>query len=692
MEKTGSKTDYSSGAGTIPELDSYEIIDSPLLESLKNVFSLVEPAKQELERARRASISIRSQQQAHIENVNAKELQETLNRAKQEIHELKNQRHSCCTDNTPENADKGSIESIQSYKSKVSDLEKENGILKGQLEEQIVAYQDVIRLQEDKITEINFQNKTQVEKILKEKEDTRLRLSTEVAALQRELSETKTRLSKLMGDTLSNKNPDIADLSDKNRPTKIAEKFSELYDNQWTDAYEAAERLFKDQKEEQRIKILLQLLMDVNKFCLQEFKNQDSAIVSFLLRSSKSKTEVPTEIVTGIKEYWKYRAEECIPELTEKYLQKDATSLVKKLANVAKEFTKGCVSVCWLMAHQDPKVVFHLNVQRLEVPDGTFYKAYTQSGKQVDYTVWPALLLYEGGPVLAKGVVQYIKPDGKKNEHTQDLLKKPVTNSNKSEKITTIQSQQGNNKSLPGFFGSQSVREQSISSLNDTTDFSKTVDSSTPTAFDMKAVLAEFDSVGQMADTMAKGGRKTISEQRQQQNQQQNQHQQQQQNQQQQQQHQQQQPLSTCQQNLSGAQQQHYQQQQHQHQQQQQPQQQSFQHVGARNNAASATYNQQQNQYHPQQNAQTGSQLMTGGFPQNTTNRAASSGVQNQTMSYYQQQSIVPTQEEISWYYFYIRIHNNNYEMARFQMNSKFYSGCYEKCYNYLLWWSSTQH
>ena len=32
-------------------------------------------------------------------------------------------------------------------------------------------------------------------------------------------------------------NPNIADLSDTNRPTKIAEKFSELYDNEWTEAY-----------------------------------------------------------------------------------------------------------------------------------------------------------------------------------------------------------------------------------------------------------------------------------------------------------------------------------------------------------------------------------------------------------------------------------------------------------------------
>lgn len=53
-------------------------------------------------------------------------------------------------------------------------------------------------------------------------------------------------------------NPNIADLSDENRPTKIAEKMSELYDNQWTDAYDA---LQNEMDEKDIIKFLLDILM-----------------------------------------------------------------------------------------------------------------------------------------------------------------------------------------------------------------------------------------------------------------------------------------------------------------------------------------------------------------------------------------------------------------------------------------------
>ena len=45
------------------------------------------------------------------------------------------------------------------------------------------------------------------------------------------------RLSAIAGD------PDIMELSDPNRPMKIAEKFTEMYDNDWADSMDALEDL-----------------------------------------------------------------------------------------------------------------------------------------------------------------------------------------------------------------------------------------------------------------------------------------------------------------------------------------------------------------------------------------------------------------------------------------------------------------
>jgi hypothetical protein len=68
------------------------------------------------------------------------------------------------------------------------------------------------------------------------------------------------RLSKHASHQLTKGNPNIADLSDKNRPTKIGEKFSVVYDDQWSEAFEA---LKESGKTEQYIVEELAMLVQV---------------------------------------------------------------------------------------------------------------------------------------------------------------------------------------------------------------------------------------------------------------------------------------------------------------------------------------------------------------------------------------------------------------------------------------------
>jgi len=66
------------------------------------------------------------------------------------------------------------------------------------------------------------------------------------------------RLSKMASAKLRDNNPNIADLSDMNRPQKLAEQFSELYDNEWTDAYTMMENKLDNR---QIIVVLLDIVM-----------------------------------------------------------------------------------------------------------------------------------------------------------------------------------------------------------------------------------------------------------------------------------------------------------------------------------------------------------------------------------------------------------------------------------------------
>ena len=65
---------------------------------------------------------------------------------------------------------------------------------------------------------------------------------------------------------MHNKNPMITDLGDINRPTKLAEQFSVLYDNEWTDAFDSVARMAgQTQNIEKNIIIYL---ADVLRVCL----------------------------------------------------------------------------------------------------------------------------------------------------------------------------------------------------------------------------------------------------------------------------------------------------------------------------------------------------------------------------------------------------------------------------------------
>jgi len=67
------------------------------------------------------------------------------------------------------------------------------------------------------------------------------------------------RLSKMAGDKLRDGNPDIADLSDPNRPTNVGTYYSELYDNEWSDAFEELTK-FDDDRKVKSLHIIMEVI------------------------------------------------------------------------------------------------------------------------------------------------------------------------------------------------------------------------------------------------------------------------------------------------------------------------------------------------------------------------------------------------------------------------------------------------
>ncbi|XP_069130284.1 myosin heavy chain, fast skeletal muscle-like isoform X1 [Argopecten irradians] len=254
--------------------------------------------------------------------------------------------------------------------------------------------------------------------------DTIDRLQRNVSAEREAKDEALIRLSAVTGNKLRDNIPAISDLSDPNRPMKLAEKVSELYDNEWIDAMENLEN---DMEEQEAIKVLLDILATVFRTCadsgdaqvdflsslqlhiaVPDIDNLRRIARSSLLTSDKL-TELPTEIMKPLMNYRKGKCELVSPLLCDVIKTRLKQTMTDKTIEACDKFINATVRYVWMMRVQDPPVCMEWEFSHGEKFDHDRLRSYTKGGDSVDYVVWPVIYLHKGGPMLAKGVAQGIK-------------------------------------------------------------------------------------------------------------------------------------------------------------------------------------------------------------------------------------------------------------------------------------------
>ncbi|VDI52067.1 Hypothetical predicted protein [Mytilus galloprovincialis] len=95
----------------------------------------------------------------------------------------------------------------------------------------------------------------------------------------------KRMLSGFASKQLTEGNPNFTDLSDKNRPTKIAENFHAVYDDEWTNALEVLSSPRKGKMiEDEAIHKLMNLVKEIYKFCCSTATDQTLNIAMNILK------------------------------------------------------------------------------------------------------------------------------------------------------------------------------------------------------------------------------------------------------------------------------------------------------------------------------------------------------------------------------------------------------------------------
>lgn len=240
-----------------------------------------------------------------------------------------------------------------------------------------------------------------------------------------QVQELTTRLSSFASKQLTTNNPNIADLSDRNRPTKLGEKFEQLYDNEWSEAFEYLKGI--PMEEDQILQTLVDISRKAYEFC-QDFAQQE------LERLESHFIDVMTYIKwtyvksVGVEDYLRVHRN---PEDSSAFLglkrflvdarKACATASLPALAEMFKshvyrehfgismeprleKYIDRCVEYSFLMVVQDPPMY-------LEYPESgqkintSLFKPFRQKGSVVQMCVWPCVCLHKDGPVVCKGYV-----------------------------------------------------------------------------------------------------------------------------------------------------------------------------------------------------------------------------------------------------------------------------------------------
>ncbi|XP_062621113.1 uncharacterized protein LOC134282722 [Saccostrea cucullata] len=242
--------------------------------------------------------------------------------------------------------------------------------------------------------------------------------------LKAQVEELTTRLSKIASDKLTDGNPNFADLSDRNRPTKIGEKFGLVYDEEWSEAFE---EIKTNQKKDdvETYNILMQIVKIGIKFCQEVAKSQ----MSFIEAGMREPMLRPKWCSSG-KEYSVEEMEAnasftaSLKKFAKDFRKTTSTSSISPLCTIFKDaklkeiiewdvykmdnlniYIDACIECLWLMCVQDPPMHI-LWLDKGNTYDPACFNMFMTKGKEVEYTVWPAVFLYKEGPLISKGYVK----------------------------------------------------------------------------------------------------------------------------------------------------------------------------------------------------------------------------------------------------------------------------------------------
>ncbi|VDI69404.1 Hypothetical predicted protein [Mytilus galloprovincialis] len=278
---------------------------------------------------------------------------------------------------------------------------------------------------------VNLKKKLEkLESQLREKEIAHQDTIRKLAEAQSKQEEIKKRLSHVANEKASPiNNISLMSCNGDEGPVQIGEKFRELYNTVWREAFDKVHTVCK-RDERKVLLILMEYLTECYLYCRRTARHQMDALLSLLvsptnMRGSLHKRlqgragsidHIPPGLKQNIMAFRRTPSDNFIECIFEEFMNVVDYQKSRHLRNIQARditevtpFVRKCIGVCWEMVTQEPPMYLLFKLRHNQIIEKDRFDTYSSDGNKVDFLVWPALMRDENGPILEKGVVQAIR-------------------------------------------------------------------------------------------------------------------------------------------------------------------------------------------------------------------------------------------------------------------------------------------
>ncbi|XP_071127175.1 uncharacterized protein [Mytilus edulis] len=237
-----------------------------------------------------------------------------------------------------------------------------------------------------------------------------------------QISELSSRLSGITSQQIAD-GEIFTEIGDQNKPRRLGQRFSEVFEDTWSNAYEVLkpkkpESKKEDEKEEmdeKTIEILQNIVKVIYEFCKKTADSQVNKLMIGMVppifdpMNTKKETKGDDDTVAKTekmaKDYRKAVAPATIPILKQNILTQELQGKVLKDISIGKElkeYVDNCVNLIWYMCIQQPPMEIVWG-NRGEKFNKEMFRFSGKKGTKFRLTVWPAVLYFKDGGLAAPG-------------------------------------------------------------------------------------------------------------------------------------------------------------------------------------------------------------------------------------------------------------------------------------------------